>query len=96
VNTPNNRRPNNRRKPNQQHQPRPVDIFAAPEELPELQRISIPANPTDVLAMTRSLGDPPITGRADARLNIEKVIARSAVIATALAFSADILDTPPS
>lgn len=84
-------KPAARRSNGQQQRPYPVDVWTTPAPLPEFVPITIPA---DVLTMLRSLGEPPLNGRVDARLHIERVISRAAVIATALALSADALAEP--
>jgi hypothetical protein len=71
--------------------PRPVDIWRAPAPLPDVEPVTVPQN---VVAMVRSLGDPPVHGTVDARDYIERVIERASAVATALALSADLLGEP--
>jgi len=51
----------------------------------------------DATALVRSLGDPPLPGnRLPAAHYVASVVERAAVLATALAASADLLDEPPA
>lgn len=83
---PTNKRDNQRRKP----QPRqaPADMWRTPGPLPDLEPIAVPDN---VLALVRSLGDPPMHGSVDAAAYFDRVIERAATVAAALALSADLL-----
>ena len=63
-------------------------------ELPEPE----PVRPVDdATALVRSLGDPPLPGnRLPAAHYLASVVERAAVLATALAASADLLEQPPT
>lgn len=65
-----------------------VDIWRTPGPLPEIEPIA-PAR--DAGALLRSLGDPPMTGGVAAGHYFNAVIERSAAMAVALAFSADVV-----
>jgi hypothetical protein len=78
------KRPQNQRT----RKPKPVDIWRTPAPLPDFEPITVPGN---VLAMVRSLGDPPLHGSVDARDYFERIIERAAAVAAALALSADLL-----
>jgi hypothetical protein len=67
---------------------RVIDIWHQPAPLPEMERVS---PPTDVTALLRSLGDPPLAGTTDAAIHFAIVIERAAALAAALALSADLL-----
>jgi hypothetical protein len=79
------KRPQN---PRSRRPPRPVDVWRSPAPLPDVERVRVPQN---VVAMVRSLGDPPVHGTVDARDYFERVIERASAVATALALSADLL-----
>ena len=87
------RRPASRR-PNEARAPRPEDLWRPARELPEPE----PVRPVDdATALVRSLGDPPLPGnRLPAAHYLASVVERAAVLATALAASADLLDEPPT
>ena len=92
-----NDRPQPRRKPPGQGQgrrrpnkPKAVDIWHPVPQLPEPEPIRPATDPTAVL---RSLGDPPLPGQgAVAEHYLAAVVERAAVLATALAASAGLLD----
>lgn len=72
---------------------KPAEMWRAPAPLPELVPIRIPA---DRSGMLRSLGDPPFGGKSVLTGHyLVSVVERAAVIATALAASADLLDDAP-
>ena len=75
-----------------QHAKRPaaVDVWRAPAELPPVEKID---EPTDVGALLRSLGDPPVGNGSAAGHYFNAVVERSAAVALALAVSADLLAT---
>ena len=78
---------NRRKKP-----ARPVDIWAAPAELPAVEPIVIP---NGVDALVRSLGDgPSIGGSTVLDGYVIAVVQRTAAVARALALSADVLADP--
>lgn len=83
---------NARRRQQQQQQqgkrPVAVDVWRAPAELPPVDKI---AEPTDVGALLRSLGDPPIGNGSAAGHYFNAVVERAAAVALALAVSADLL-----
>ena len=85
---PPNKQNSQRRKPPKQA---PVDIWRTPGPLPDLEPITVPDN---VLALVRSLGDPPMHGSVDAAAYFDRVIERAATVAAALALSADLLADP--
>lgn len=84
-----------RNRSNQRRRPRanatvPADVWRAAEPLPEPEPITATS---DVGALLRSLGDPPVGGlRVGHYFNT--VIERAAALAIAVAFSADALATP--
>lgn len=77
-----------RRQPQHGKKPHAIDVWRNPGELPEVQRI--PA-PTDVGALLRSLGDPPVGNGSAAGHYFNAVVERAAAVALALAVSADLL-----
>lgn len=81
---------NQRRRPQQQHgkKAHAIDVWRTAGELPEVQKI--PA-PTDVSALLRSLGDPPVGNGSAAGHYFNAVVERAAAVALALAVSADLL-----
>jgi hypothetical protein len=83
------RRGNSRRPPG--NRPAPVDIWRDPGTLPDIEPISVPP---ETGALLRSLGDPPMVDGSTAVKYFTTVIERAAVIAAALALSADLLATP--
>ena len=72
----------------------PGDVWRTPDPLPDVEPI---APPNDVPALLRSLGDVPALG-GNAKLGdyFVAVVERAAVIAVALATSADLLRDGPS
>jgi hypothetical protein len=78
---------NQRRRPPQKRSA-PVDIWRDPAPLPEMESITIPPEAGAVL---RSLGDPPLLDGSTATKYFTTVIERAAVIAAALALSAEVL-----
>jgi hypothetical protein len=89
-----------RKRPQQQQQRRakpskpakPVDMWRPVAPLPDPAPIVPTRDPT---AMLRSLGDPPLSGKAVvAGHYVSTVIERAAMLASALAASADLLATP--
>ena len=89
-NSPNQAQRNNR----SQHNKRPgaVDVWHVPGPLPDAKPIAISTEPG---ALLRSLGEPPMRDANTAADTFVAVIERAAVIAGALAFSADLLDETP-
>jgi hypothetical protein len=89
----NQQRPRRRNAQQQQQQRRPHnkragnDFWRTNGPMPDLEPIAVS---NDVSALLRSLGDPPLPGVAAAGY-FEAVIERSAAVAMALAFSADVL-----
>lgn len=83
------RRGNSRRPPG--NRPAPVDIWRDPGTLPDIEPITVPS---EAGALLRSLGDPPMVDGSTAVKYFTTVIERAAVIAAALALSADLLATP--
>lgn len=83
-----------RPKPDQRRRPparRPAnDVWREPAELPPAAPIAIP---TDVGALLRSLGDPPMHRATVAQL-FAAVAERSATVGFALAHSADLVADP--
>lgn len=79
------------------HKAKPVDIWRPVPQLPDPDPIRPASDPT---ALVRSLGDPPLPGQAAvAEHYLSAVIERAAVLASALAASADLLapdDEEPS
>jgi len=67
------------------------DIWSEPGPLPEFEPLTISRDPT---ALLRSLGEPPLNRGIEAGYTFGSAIERAAGIATALAFSADLLDQP--
>lgn len=70
---------------------RPVELWRVPPELPELEPIEIPNDPS---AMIRSLGDPPMNAAVQAGGYFAMVVDRVSGIARALAMSVDMLPKP--
>ena len=67
----------------------PVDIWAAPADLPDVEPIVIP---NGVDALVRSLGDGPAIGGSTVLDGyVIAVVERTAAVAAALALSADVL-----
>ena len=87
---PPHKRDAQRRKPRPK-QPGVVDLWRTPGPLPDVEPIAVPEN---VLALIRSLGDPPMHGSIDSRDYFDRVVERSATVAAALALSADLLAAP--
>lgn len=85
-------RNNQRRRPSN-NRSTAVDVWRTGAPLPALAPIE-PA--TDVGALLRSLGDPPLHGNTELMGYFETVIERSAAIAAALALSVDQLRDPNS
>ena len=85
------KRNDKRRRQQQQHkkQQHHVDVWRSPEALPDTRKI---ANPTDVGALLRSLGDPPVGNGTAAAHYFNAVVERAAAVALALAVSADVLE----
>jgi hypothetical protein len=91
---------NQRRKPNRSGKPKgpaagsgnkPAEMWRPAAALPELEPIVIPH---DTAGMLRSMGDPPFGGKSVLTGHyLMSVVDRAAVIATALAASADLLGT---
>lgn len=91
MNQPPRKRTGQRRPP-PRHANAPADIWRATGELPELMPITPIA---DGDAFLRSLGDPPLNDRSViAGHYISAVVDRAAAMATALAFSADLVARP--
>jgi len=68
----------------------PAEFWRAAPEPPEPPDI-VPAN--DPTALLRSMGPPPLPGQQNVALPyLEAVVQRAAILATALAASADLLD----
>lgn len=65
------------------------DIWSSPIALPELEPIAMP---TDVGAMLRSLGDPPLQHGVAAAYYFNTVVERASGVALALALSADLVE----
>jgi hypothetical protein len=86
------RRRSSGRRPNEARAPRPEDLWRPARELPEPE----PVRPVDdATALVRSLGDPPLPGnRLPAAHYLASVVERAAVLATALAASAELLEEP--
>jgi hypothetical protein len=97
VNDPSRARPSSSRRrrpaprrPNDGRAPRPEDLWRPAAELPEAEPIR---RADDATALVRSLGDPPLPGnRLPAAHYLASVVERAAVLATALAASADLLE----
>ena len=91
MSQPRRKRPAQRRTA-QAKQPTPVDIWRTTDPLPDVEPIAVA---TEVGAMLRSLGDPPmIGGSVTASHYFTAVVERAAAVAAALALSADLLDQP--
>ncbi len=75
----------------QPKRPAPIDIWRDPGTLPEMEPITVPP---EAGALLRSLGDPPMLDGSTATKYFTTVIQRAAVIAAALALSAEVLVTP--
>lgn len=88
---PPQRQRNNRRRAPQSKRPAAIDIWRAAPPLPAVEPIA-PAS--DVGALLRSLGDPPMQKGAAAGHYFVAVVERAAMIAAALAFSVDLLAEP--
>ena len=87
MNTPQRRRTSQRR-PNRPAD-KPIDIWRPVPPLPDPKPIVATADP---VALLRSLGDPPLGGKSVvAGHYVASVIERAAMMATALAASADLL-----
>ncbi len=84
------KRPNNQRRKNQ-NRPKPVDIWRKPAPLPGVRPVVVAS---EVGALLRSLGDPPMTGGTAAGHYFNAVAERAAAVARALALSADLLAEP--
>lgn len=65
-----------------------VDVWRVHADLPPVEKIP---EPTDVGALLRSLGDPPIGNGSAAGHYFNAVVERAAAVALALAVSADLL-----
>ncbi len=78
-----------RRQQHSNKKPHAIDVWKLGGELPETHRI---AQPTDVGALLRSLGDPPVGNGTAAGHYFNAVVERAAAVALALAVSADLLD----
>lgn len=79
-------------RPGRSRPPKPVDFWRPTPEFPEPEPIVAANDPT---ALLRSLGDPPLGGISGvAGQYLGAVIERAAVLATALAASADLLADP--
>lgn len=73
-------------------QAKPVDLWRPVPQLPDPKPI-VPANDPGMLL--RSLGDPPLQGMGTmAERNLQLVVHRSAMLATALAATAGLLAQP--
>jgi hypothetical protein len=72
------------------NKPQAIDVWRNPGEMPEVRPI---ADPTDVGALLRSLGDPPVGNGTAAAHYFNAVVERAAAVALALAVSADLLDS---
>jgi hypothetical protein len=92
MSRPARRGTNNQNRRPQAKRPPPVDVWRNPGTLPEIEPIAVTADPGAVL---RSLGDPPMHDGAAANKYFTTVVHRAAAIATALAFSADLLAPNP-
>jgi len=81
------RRNKNRRRGNR---PKPVDLWRPVPQLPDPEPIRLVSDPTVLL---HSLGQPPLPGVGrQATHTFELVVQRSAMLATALAATTDLLD----
>jgi len=70
----------------------PIDVWRNPGELPDIEPIVVSPEPG---ALLRSLGDPPMLDGSTASKYFTTVVERAAVIAGALALSADLLAEAP-
>ena len=84
---PQRRNTNQGRRP-QQKRPTAVDIWRDPGRLPDIEPITVPP---EASALLRSLGDPPMLDGSSASRYFALIIQRAAVIAAALALSANLL-----
>jgi hypothetical protein len=75
----------------QPKRPAQIDIWRDPGTLPEMEPITVPP---EAGALLRSLGDPPMLDGSTATKYFTTVIQRAAVIAAALALSAEVLAAP--
>ena len=81
----------NQRRPGRPNEPRLQDMWKSVPSLPPLRPI-VPSH--DAGALLHSLGDPPLPGKSVvAGHYLQAVIERAAMLATALAASADLLGT---
>jgi hypothetical protein len=88
-NNNNNNRKNDGRRPPRPQDQRPVDLWRPVRQLSEPQPV-VPVN--DPTMLVRSLGDPPLPGKAViAGHYVAAVVERAAGLATALAASVDLL-----
>ncbi len=87
VNRQHRTRPNQSRRPPAKRSA-PVDIWRSVDPLPDVEPIAVPP---EAGALLRSLGDPPMAHGAAASHYFTAVIERAAVIAAALALSANLL-----
>lgn len=87
MNRPQQRRANQGRRPPAKR-PVAVDIWRIPGPMPEIEPITVSP---EAGALVRSLGDPPMFDGAAVSRVFVSVIERAAVIAAALALSADLL-----
>ncbi len=71
-----------------QKRPAAIDVWSKPGPLPDFEPIAVPS---EAGALLRSLGDPPLLKASAATRHFTIVIQRAAVIAAALALSADLL-----
>jgi hypothetical protein len=85
------RRGNNQGRRPQAKRQGPVDIWRDAGPLPDIEPIGVPP---EAGALLRSLGDPPMLDGSTATKYFTTVIQRAAVIAAALALSADLLANP--
>jgi hypothetical protein len=87
MSRPQQRRNNQGRRPPTKR-PAPLDVWRNPGALPEIEPIVVAY---EAGALLRSLGDPPMIDGSTATKYFTTVIQRAAGIASALAFSADLL-----
>jgi hypothetical protein len=87
MNRPQQRTRSNQRRRPQSRRSSGVDIWRSPAPLPDVEPI---VRVNDPGAMLRSLGDPPMTSGNMAGHYFNFVITRSAAVAMALAWSADL------
>ncbi|MEP7203655.1 MAG: hypothetical protein ABI894_13660 [Ilumatobacteraceae bacterium] len=73
--------------------PAPIDVWKIPGELPEIEPIAVAP---EAGALLRSLGDPPMLDGSTASKYFTTVVQRAAVIAGALALSADLIAETPT